>query len=343
MPYCRLQPVRLAAPTTAPDWTHFAVKPHPYAPEEPDASAVWCRELLNIQAAALAGRMEAARAERMVMGFSGGLDSTLALLVCAECCDLLNLPHSKICCLTMPGFGTTSRTRGNAESLATALGVEFRAVDIQPSVLQHFKDINHNPGQHDVVYENSQARERTQILMDIANGMNGLVVGTGDLSEIALGWCTFNGDHMAMYGVNGSIPKTLMRTMVEFYAATHPALAPVLRDILSTPVSPELLPGAQETERILGSYELHDFFLYHFVKYGEGPDMLQALAEHAFASIHDAAEIRQALSLFVRRFFTQQFKRNTSPDGPKASEISLSPHGDWEMPSDASFHAWRTE
>jgi len=323
------------------------VSPMPFVPGSLETRDQSCTEIFNIQCAGLAKRLEASHSKRAVIGLSGGLDSTLALLVVAETFKLLNRPASEILALTMPGFGTTKRTKNNAVELAKLLGVELRTVDIQKACLQHFNDIGHDPQKLDVTYENVQARERTQILMDIANSEGGIVIGTGDLSEIALGWSTYNADHMSMYAVNCDIPKTLVRHIVSWYAdrsAVH--LAAVLRDILDTPVSPELLPAdnngqiAQKTESILGAYEIHDFFLYHFAKYGASPKKLLFLAKYAFAGKFSDEEIEKALAVFVRRFFTQQFKRSCIPDGPKVGTISLSPRADWRMPSDASFADW---
>ncbi|MBR1609832.1 MAG: NAD(+) synthase, partial [Kiritimatiellae bacterium] len=299
-----------------------------------------CREIFAIQSAGLAERVARTGAKRMVLGVSGGLDSTLAMLVCAKAADRLGLPRASVLAVTMPGFGTTRRTRGNAEKLAALLGAELRTVPIGPAVKRHFADIGHDPAVTDVTYENAQARERTQILMDLANQEGGLVVGTGDLSEIALGWCTYNGDQMAMYNVNGGVPKTLVRFLVESEADASPrALAAVLRDVAATPVSPELVPGgaeSQKTEGVLGRYDLHDFFLYHFLKYGETAENLKALALHAFGAETSPEEVGSALAVFLRRFVTQQFKRNPAPDGPKVGTIALSPRGDWRAPSDAS-------
>lgn len=339
------------------------VSPTPFVPGSTETRDASCTEIFNIQCAGLAKRLEATCSKRAVIGLSGGLDSTLALLVVAETFKLLNRPAKEILALTMPGFGTTNRTRNNAVELAKLLGVELRTVDIQKACLQHFADIGHDPQKLDVTYENVQARERTQILMDIANSEGGIVIGTGDLSEIALGWSTYNADHMSMYAVNCDIPKTLVRHIVRWYAdravrnpnqaAPHlapsepgAALAAVLRDILDTPVSPELLPAdssgqiAQKTESILGAYEIHDFFLYHFAKYGASPEKLRYLAKYAFANRHSDEEIDKALAVFIRRFFTQQFKRSCIPDGPKVGTISLSPRADWRMPSDASYSDW---
>jgi len=334
------------------------VSPTPFVPGNIETRDINCTEIFNIQCAGLAKRLDATRSKRAVIGLSGGLDSTLALLVVAETFKLLNRPACEILALTMPGFGTTKRTKNNAVELAKLLGVELRTVDIQKACLQHFTDIGHDPQKLDVTYENVQARERTQILMDIANSEGGIVIGTGDLSEIALGWSTYNADHMSMYAVNCDIPKTLVRHIVSWYAdrSAHleagekgANLAAVLRDILDTPVSPELLPAdssgqiAQKTESILGAYELHDFFLYHFAKYGAPPEKLRYLAKYAFANRHSDEEIDKALAVFIRRFFTQQFKRSCIPDGPKVGTISLSPRADWRMPSDASSGDWFKE
>ena len=332
------------------------VDAHPFIPKTENMSNS-CDEIFNIQVAGLAKRLEATRSKRAVIGLSGGLDSTLALLVVAETFRLLDRPAKEILALTMPGFGTTHRTRNNAVELAKLLGVELRTVDIQKACLQHFADIGHDPQKLDVTYENVQARERTQILMDIANSEGGIVIGTGDLSEIALGWSTYNADHMSMYAVNCDIPKTLVRHIVSWYAdravhnpsETGTELSLILKDILDTPVSPELLPAdssgqiAQKTESILGAYELHDFFLYHFAKYGAAPEKLRYLAKYAFANRHADEEIDKALTIFIRRFFTQQFKRSCIPDGPKVGTISLSPRADWRMPSDASSGDWFKE
>ena len=322
------------------------VSPTPFVPGNIETRDTSCTEIFNIQCAGLAKRLEATRSKRAVIGLSGGLDSTLALLVVAETFKLLNRSASEILALTMPGFGTTNRTKNNAVELAKLLGVELRTIDIQKACLQHFADIGHDSQKLDVTYENVQARERTQILMDIANSEGGIVIGTGDLSEIALGWSTYNADHMSMYAVNCDIPKTLVRHIVSWYADRSAALADVLRDILDTPVSPELLPAdssgqiAQKTESILGAYEIHDFFLYHFAKYGATPEKLRYLAKYAFKDLHTDEEIDKALAVFIRRFFTQQFKRSCIPDGPKVGTISLSPRADWRMPSDSSFSDW---
>ncbi len=330
-----LRRIAVGALPEAPDWTHFRIEKHPFVPENRADLDARCAEILDIQSVALARRVRHIHAKRLVIGLSGGLDSTLALLVCARCCDRIGLGRDAICGVTMPGFGTSGRTRNNAVGVAREIGAELREIPIGDAVNKHFRDIGHDPEVRNVVYENSQARERTQILMDLANGMNGLVVGTGDLSEIALGWSTFNGDHMSMYCVNASIPKTLIRFLVEHYAAgAEKKLRDLLLDVNATPVSPELLPGDQHTETLLGSYELHDFYLYYFMKYGETPEMLRKMAGTVFPEV-EPDEIERTLKLFFRRFFTQQFKRNAMPDGPKVGTIALSPRGDWRMPADA--------
>ena len=340
--------VPLPAAASSPDLT-YAVNPRcPFVPGDDADRRERCMEIFDIQCAGLARRVEHTHAKTMVIGISGGLDSTLALLVAAECCRLLGRDPAEIIAYTMPGFGTTDRTRGNAVRLCELLGVTLREVDIRPACLQHFRDIGHDPEVLDTAYENVQARERTQILMDVANKTGGLVIGTGDLSEIALGWSTYNGDHMSMYAVNCSIPKTLIRFLIETTAErSAPELAAVLRDVIATPVSPELLPAAgdgtiaQKTEDLIGPYELHDFFLYHFVKYGAEPEKIRFLAENAFRDTYDSDTVSRWLAIFLRRFFRQQFKRNCVPDGPKVGTIALSPRGDWRMPADAADALWR--
>ncbi len=324
----------------------------PFVPSDTAGRRERCELILNIQSHGLAGRWERSHASSVVIGVSGGLDSTLALLVAVRAADLLGKDRKSVLAVTMPCYGTTGRTRSNAEVLAGELGVSFRCVDIQRAVSQHFADIGHDPAQYDVVYENAQARERTQVLMDIANAEGGLVVGTGDLSELALGWATYNGDHMSMYGVNASVPKTLVRHVVDFCAdvaaeSGEEKTARVLRDILDTPVSPELLPPkdgeiAQCTEGIVGPYELHDYFLYHFIRFGFTPEKILRLALVTFRGVYDEATVRGWLAVFVRRFFAQQFKRSCLPDGPKIGSVSLSPRGDWRMPSDADAAIWNT-
>ncbi len=297
--------------------------------------------VLDIQAKALAARAGAIGAKRLVLGLSGGLDSTLALLASIKCAELLGQNPDFVLAVTMPGMGTSGRTKGNAAVIANELGAELREIGIKEAVLQHFRDISHDPEMLDVVYENAQARERTQILMDLANQENGIVVGTGDLSEIALGWCTFNGDHMSMYSVNSSIPKTLMRSIIACYAEYAPEkLAKALVDIVETPVSPELLPGAQHTEEIIGNYDVHDFLLFHFIRHGCSPDDLLEMAVYTFRDIYAPEKIKGIAALFGKRFLTQQFKRNSCPDGIQAAAVSLSPRGAWSAPSDISPSAW---
>ncbi|MBR4676321.1 MAG: NAD(+) synthase [Victivallales bacterium] len=324
--------------------TYLHLQQNPFVPGNEQERATYFDNLLAITATALARRMEASRSKRLVIGLSGGLDSTLALVTCANACDLLGLKHDAILAITMPGMGTSGRTKNNAVGLANALGAELREISIRESVLQHFKDIDHPADNLNVVYENAQARERTQILMDIANEVNGLVVGTGDLSEIAQGWCTYNGDQMAMYGVNAAITKTVIRQLVEYIASkSDTKLATHLRDVNATPVSPELLPGEQHTESIIGNYDLHDFFLYHFIKHAELPENIYQLACYAFKGIYSEEKIRALLKTFFRRFFTQQFKRNASPDAPKIGPVSLGARGDWQMPDDTAFTPWIIE
>ena len=330
------------------------INPQPFIPADASERDNRCREILAMQTAGLKQRIERAFAKKIVVGISGGLDSTLALLVMARAMDALNRPRTDILAVTMPCFGTTSRTKNNATVLCEELGVEFRQVDIFDAVNRHFKDIGHDPAVRDVTYENSQARERTQILMDIANDCGGMVIGTGDLSELALGWATYNGDHMSMYGVNAGVPKTLIRHIVaysanEFEANGKPAVAAALRDVLDTPVSPELLPAdadgkiAQKTEDLVGPYEIHDFYLYYMIRYGFSPEKLYRMAQYALGEAYDKETLLKWLKVFIRRFFTQQFKRSCLPDGPKVGSVSFSPRGDWKMPSDASFALWMTE
>ena len=309
-----------------------------------------CEDILNIQAAALAKRVEHSHARTMVLGVSGGLDSTLALLVCVRVCRLLGRDTSCILAVTMPGFGTTGRTYNNSVAMMRAMGVSFKEINIREACLLHFKDLDFDPSLRTNTYENVQARERTKILMNLANKTGGMVVGTGDLSEVALGWSTYNGDHMSMYGVNCSVPKTLIRSLLEHEARrSSPELAATLRDVIDTPVSPELLPPAddgtmeQKTEDILGPYDIHDFLLYHFIKYGAEPDKLRFLAGKAFAGEYDDELIERTLRMFITRFFRQQFKRSCVPDGPKVGTIALSPRGDWRMPSDACEELWTSQ
>ncbi|MET1249667.1 NAD(+) synthase [Sporolactobacillus sp. STCC-11] len=324
---------------------------HPFVPADAKQREQRCSEIFSIQAAALAKRMEHTGLKNAVIGISGGLDSTLALLVIVKTFDLLGYDRKNIITVTLPGFGTTDRTYQNAVSLCKKLETDFREVNIVAACLQHFKDIGHDPAIHDVTYENVQARERTQLLMDIANKEGGLVIGTGDLSELALGWSTYNGDHMSMYAVNCSVPKTLVRYLVRYVAEeeTREEIAAILFDVLDTPVTPELLPKngkgkiAQKTEDIVGPYELHDFFLYYFVRSGFTPAKILFLAKIAFKDSYDEATIQKWLQTFIRRFFSMQFKRSAIPDGPKVGTVSLSPRGDWRMPSDASRNLWTTE
>ena len=327
------------------------VDPVPFVPSGTELDQ-HCEEIFNIQVTGLATRLQAAHAKTAVIGISGGLDSTLALLVAARTMDRLNQPRKNIVGVTMPGFGTTDRTYQNALTLMKKLGVTMKEISIKKACEQHFKDIGHNGKTHDTTYENVQARERTQILMDVANQTGGMVIGTGDLSESALGWCTYNGDHMSMYGVNCGVPKTLVRSLVTWVAThetTHKKVQTVLADIVDTPISPELLPAdkkgriAQKTEDLVGPYVLHDFFLYYFIRCGFGPEKILFLAKHAFAGQFKEAALKKWLIVFVKRFFAQQFKRSCMPDGPKVGSVALSPRGDWRMPSDASAAAWLQE
>ena len=322
------------------------VDPHPFIPKNEDMQSA-CEEILNIQVAGLAKRLYHINAQKAVIGISGGLDSTLALLVAVKAFDKLDLNRKGIIGITMPGFGTTDRTHNNAVKLMQTLGVTIREISIAKAVTQHFKDIEHDMNLHDITYENSQARERTQILMDVANKENAIVIGTGDLSELALGWATYNGDHMSMYGVNAGVPKTLIRYLVT-YVSSEMATETLL-DIVDTPISPELIPAdeqgniKQRTEDLVGPYELHDFFIYYFLRYGFGPKKIFMMAQKAFANTYDDATIKKWLTTFCRRFFNQQFKRSCLPDGPKVGSVSLSPRGDWRMPSDASSALWLKE
>ena len=326
------------------------VNPHPFIPEDEQMTSS-CEEILNIQTMGLCRRLHHTHCDKAVIGISGGLDSTLALLVVVRAFDKLGLSRKGIIGITMPGFGTTDRTHDNAVSLMTSLGISQREINIAKSVTQHFEDIGHDAAVHDVTYENSQARERTQILMDVANQVGGMVIGTGDLSELALGWCTYNGDHMSMYGVNGGVPKTLVQYLIR-YLAQLPAFAEqrdVLIDVIDTPISPELTPAddqgniQQKTEDLVGPYELHDFFLYYMLRWGFRPSKIFMLAQHAFEGKYDDEIICHWLQTFCRRFFNQQFKRSCLPDGPKVGSVSLSPRGDWRMPSDAFSTLWQKE
>ena len=326
----------------------------PFVPEEAVKRAQRCEEIFTIQANGLKKRLEHTNCKSAVVGVSGGLDSTLALLVTVKAFDLLGLDHSNIIAVTMPCFGTTDRTYENACTLAKTLGATLREVDIKKAVTQHFEDIGQSMDNHDVTYENAQARERTQVLMDIANQCGGMVIGTGDLSELVLGWATYNGDHMSMYGVNGGIPKTLVRHLVRYYAdyccemESTSSLKRALEDVLDTPVSPELLPPvdgviAQKTEDLVGPYELHDFFLYYMLRFGFSPSKIYRIARLTFAEEYDEETILKWLKTFYRRFFAQQFKRSCLPDGPKVGSVSVSPRGDLQMPSDASASIWLAE
>ena len=321
------------------------INPSPFIPENVNEG---CQEIFNIQTAGLAQRLSHTNCRKVVIGISGGLDSTLALLATVATFDMLGLDRKGIVAVTMPGFGTTNRTYTNALTLMQDLGVTIREISIQAACVQHFKDIGLSADDRSAAYENSQARERTQILMDLANAVGGMVIGTGDLSESALGWATYNGDHMSMYNVNCSIPKTLVRLLVEWVADNDPCerVRTTLKDIVDTPVSPELLPAdeqgdiAQKTEDLVGPYELHDFFLYNFVRNGFAPSKILCLAKLAFAGRYEESVIRHWLTTFLRRFFSQQYKRSAVPDGPKVGSVSLSPRGDWRMPSDATVREW---
>ena len=323
---------------------------HPFIPKDEDMRKS-CEEILNIQTLGLVRRLEHTHSDRAVIGISGGLDSTLALVVTVRAFDLLKLDRRGIVGITMPGFGTTDRTYQNALHLMESLGITVREISIAKAVTQHFEDIGHDQSQHDVTYENSQARERTQILMDVANQVVGLVIGTGDLSELALGWCTYNGDHMSMYGVNAGVPKTLVQYLIR-YAAQQPEFAAqseTLLDVVATPISPELMPAdaagniVQKTEDLVGPYELHDFFLYYFLRMGFRPAKIFLLAQQAFGRQYEKETIKRWLQTFCRRFFNQQFKRSCLPDGPKVGSVSLSPRGDWRMPTDAVSTLWIKE
>lgn len=332
------------------------VNPHPFIPKTDDMEKS-CDEIFSIQVAGLAKRLVHTGCKTVVVGISGGLDSTLALLVCVRTFDKLQLSRKGIVGVTMPGFGTTDRTYNNAVNLMKSLGITLREISIADAVKQHFNDIGHDINVHDVTYENSQARERTQILMDLSNQLGALVIGTGDLSELALGWATYNGDHMSMYGVNAGVPKTLIKYLVKFVAMSEDSdeTRSILLDIIDTPISPELIPAdeagniTQKTEDLVGPYELHDFFLYHIIRFGYRPSKIFMLARKAFdgsnpeAPFYDDETIKKWLTIFLRRFFNQQFKRSCLPDGPKVGSVSLSPRGDWRMPSDASSALWLKE
>lgn len=336
---------------TAGEFSRY-VDPHPFVPSDKDKRTQRCLEVITLQAQGLAKRLRHINCQSAVIGLSGGLDSTLALLITCRAFDLCGIERSKVTAITMPCFGTTDRTYNNACSLAKECGATLKEVRIADAVRQHFADLGHDESIHDVTYENCQARERTQVLMDYANKTNGIVIGTGDLSELALGWCTYNGDHMSMYGVNSSIPKTLVRYLVQWFAeasedAKNEKFASVLKDILDTPVSPELLPPkdgviSQVTEDLVGPYELHDFYLYYLLRFGFSPAKIYFLAQNANLP-YGKDVILKWLKTFYRRFFTQQFKRSCMPDGAKVGTINLSPRGDWRMPSDAMYSAWNEE
>ena len=326
------------------------INPSPFVPGNEADRSSRCQEIFMIQAMGLKKRLEHTSSARVVLGLSGGLDSTLALLVCVKAFDMLGLPRNQIRCITMPCFGTTDRTYQNACSMASEVGAELQEIVIKEAVSLHFRDIGHDPDKRDVTYENSQARERTQVLMDIANEIGALVIGTGDMSELALGWATYNGDHMSMYGVNASVPKTLVRHLVKYYAETceEKELSGILADVLNTPVSPELLPPkegeiAQKTEDLVGPYELHDFFLYYILRFGYMPGKIYRMACQAFAGEYGEEVILKWLKIFYKRFFSQQFKRSCLPDGPKVGAAAISPRGDLRMPSDASARIWLEE
>lgn len=344
------EPARFSYDTSVP--IRFReVAPQPFVPKSDDRLAEHCREITTIQECGLASRLCAIGNPKVVVGISGGLDSTLALLVAVATMKRLGRPMTDIVAVTMPGFGTTGRTYANAMTLMNHLGVEIREIPIGPAVTLHFKDIGHNPDVHDVTYENSQARERTQILMDLSNQTGGIVLGTGDLSELALGWATYNGDQMSMYGVNAGVPKTLVKFLVRYYAGVidDEDLSKTLIDIIDTPISPELTPAdsqgniRQKTESFVGPYELNDFFLYYMLRYGFTPTRVLILALKAFDGAYTRSEIVKWMKVFYRRFFSQQFKRSCMPDGPKVGSVCLSPRGDWRMPSDASSSLWLAE
>ena len=340
-----------AKPTTPRDFELLReVDPHPFIPADEKMTRT-CEEILNIQTLALCKRLQHTHCDKAVIGISGGLDSTLALLVTVRAFDRLGLSRTGIIGITMPGFGTTDRTHQNAVSLMESLGITQREISIAKAVKQHFEDIGHNMKQHDVTYENAQARERTQILMDVANQVGAMVIGTGDLSELALGWCTYNGDHMSMYGVNGGVPKTLVQYLIRYVAQLPSFMAQhdTLLDVVDTPISPELTPAdadgniQQKTEDLVGPYELHDFFLYYMLRLGFRPAKIYMLAQNAFKAKYEDGVIKRWLQTFCRRFFSQQFKRSCLPDGPKVGSVSLSPRGDWRMPSDAVSALWLKE
>lgn len=331
------------------DSSSAPVNPLPFVPADGPELDDRCEEIINIQTAGLCRRLDFTNCRSLVVGISGGLDSTLALLVAVNAFDRLGLDRKGILGVTMPGFGTTDRTHSNAVRLMELLGISIKEISIVPAVEQHFRDIGHDPDNHDVTYENSQARQRTYLLMDLANQSGGMVLGTGDLSELALGWATYNGDHMSMYGVNAGVPKTLVRHLVRWFASKHTDVRDVLLDIADTPISPELIPAEadgtikQKTEDLVGPYELHDFFLYYMLRYGYSPARIYNLANRAFGNKFTPDVIKHWLRTFYRRFFSQQFKRSCLPDGPKVGSVCLSPRGDWRMPSDSSAALWLAE
>ncbi len=333
------------------DKLYRTINPHPFLPSDDACVDNCCEEIINIQVAGLVRRLEATNTRSLVVGVSGGLDSTLALLVATKAFDRLGYDRAGIVGVTMPGFGTTDRTYNNALTLMRTLGITMREISIVASVEQHFSDIGHDKHVHDVTYENSQARERTQLLMDIANQVVGMVLGTGDLSELALGWATYNGDHMSMYGINAGVPKTLVKYLVRWFAlrSVEDDEREALNDVIETPISPELIPGdeqgniQQKTEDLVGPYDLHDFVLYYVLRYGFAPSRIYFLARKAFVGVYDDSTIKHWMKVFYRRFFTQQFKRSCLPDGPKVGSVCLSPRGDWRMPSDASSDLWLKE
>ena len=321
------------------------VDSHPFIPSNDGEANRRYEEVLTLQALALKQRLTHTGCRSVVIGISGGLDSTLALIATVKAFDMMGLDRGNITCITMPCFGTTAKTRSNAVILSERYGCTVMTIDITAAVLQHFADIGQDPEVYDVTYENSQARERTQVLMDVANKNGGMVIGTGDLSELALGWATYNGDHMSMYAVNASVPKTLVRKLVEYTARTtdDSILSDTLKAVLDTPISPELIPGSQITEDFVGPYELHDFFIYNVLRWGSSPSKVYRLAKHAFAGEYSDETILKWLKVFYRRFFSQQFKRSCMPDGPKVGTVTLSPRGDWRMPSDACVRTWQEE
>ena len=332
-----------SAPYNEPERLLHPVDPTPFIPHDEEVARQHWDEIIQLQALGLVKRLDVTHAKSLTIGISGGLDSTLALLVACRAFDMMGKERSGIIAVTMPGYGTSGRTKTNADALMEALGVTMREISIIPAVEQHFRDIDHDPEVRDVTYENSQARVRTLLLMDIANQHGGFVLGTGDLSELALGWCTYNGDQMSMYGVNADVPKTVVRHLVRRFAELMPEIAPTLIDIVATPVSPELLPGVQITEDAVGPYELHDFFLFQMLRLHRGPRVMFRLACSAFEGTYEPEVILKWLRTFISRFFAQQFKRSCMPDGPKVGRVALSPRGDWRMPSDASAATWMAE